>query len=266
MNDPHVVSLKYRLVTDETCSYKNPPVVTCKEDDFSLHLEDDIFYVEMCQHFSTEKAARGIVEKYLKAWKIKTILKFGFGEFDFEFEDACIVDRNPSPPGTGTVRLLDITGTVTASESATLCIPRSRSKYPEPPNHFRLSADVETLWQRYQGYCKGREPLQAMAYFCYTVIKLKFNENHTHAVKQLKVSDCVLKKLKRLSSERGDYSTARKAISNLKSLESKEKEWIEEVIKALIQRVAEYDYWIEYGGKTDDILIEIDMSDFPKIS
>ena len=45
MNDPHVVSLRYRLVTDATVSYSSPPAITHETSTFKTILQNDVLTV-----------------------------------------------------------------------------------------------------------------------------------------------------------------------------------------------------------------------------
>ena len=54
---------------------------------------------------------------------------------------------------------------------------------------------MKTLYDRYMGYCRGREPLTTMAYFCWSIIK------NSPIAKDF--SSKVGKKINRLSSEKG---------------------------------------------------------------
>ena len=48
--------------------------------------------------------------------------------------------------------------------SATLTVHLERPGYPSPLTpRFQVTRDVETLWARYEGCRRGREPLTTMA-------------------------------------------------------------------------------------------------------
>jgi hypothetical protein len=46
--------------------------------------------------------------------------------------------------------------------------------YPPAPSNFVAAPDVVTLWTRFEGFSKGREPLASMAYFCFSVLKFRY--------------------------------------------------------------------------------------------
>jgi len=74
MKDPHVVSLRYRLVPDDTISFENPtPVDREIADAFKIRLADGILIVELLEHYPTPKAARERVEPDLRAWEKSTL-------------------------------------------------------------------------------------------------------------------------------------------------------------------------------------------------
>lgn len=174
MRDPHVVSLTYQLVPSERTSFADSAEPIEDETDvFSMRLDEGVVTFEMREHHASEASARGAVEPYLRAWEIDHALWAGSSEIRFEFEDAELIDRDPPPP-----RQPGEPQTVQAGMAAELNLAGSavanvtRGSYPKPPKDFALDPDVETLWNRHQGYLVGgREPLQSMAYFCLTVVE-----------------------------------------------------------------------------------------------
>jgi len=112
-------------------------------------------------------------------------------------------------------------------------------RYPPPPESFTASADVATLWNRYEGHLLGREPLPGMAFFCLTVVERPYNGDRTKAAQALSISFPILDKLGELTSTRGDEATARKREEGpLIPLTKREEQWIHVVLKEMIQRVA----------------------------
>jgi hypothetical protein len=97
------------------------------------------------------------------------------------------------------------------------------------------------MWHRYVGYLEQHEPLQSMAYFCFTVLEWSAGGGKNKlkkAGKKYNMNEKVLKKLSELSSTRGDEKTARKA-APLAPLSPKEVEWIKAAILVIIRRVGE---------------------------
>src|SRR4029077_1846562 len=63
---------------------------------------------------------------------------------------------------------------------------------------FRITPDVSTLSNRYWGYREGKEPLQAMAYFCLTVL-LAGAKGRGKAAAMFRIDAAVLRKLGELT-------------------------------------------------------------------
>lgn len=255
MRDPHVVALRYRLQTDESTSYHNPPPITREAATYSLVLSENRLTVTMKSHFPTIVLARNEVEQLLRAWEVDVALRVGPGELQFVFEDADVVDRDP-PPANERVMELSAGLYAVASMSATLHV--GRAKYPEPPQHFKVSPDVATMWLRYQGYRAGREPVLSMAYFCLTVVDVR-SGTRKKAARDLAISYDVLRKLGELTTTRGDAAIARKVVSHTggSKLRPSELAWIESAVKLLIQRVGQLDG----GGQCP----HVSMTDLPKL-
>jgi hypothetical protein len=256
MRDPHVVSLRYRLQTDESTSYTNPPPVEHDTTTFSLRLAENVLCIQMKAHFSSTELARSAVEGFLHAWELDAALNFGPGALRFVYEDASVIDRNPPPPGTREV--VAAKGVAIGMSAASAKLHVARATYPSPSTRFRVSPDVETLWQRYQGYRKGREPLLSMAYFCLSLIESKAG-GRSAAAAQFAVDEKVLRKLGEITSNRGDGATARKLNrkSTVQPLSTSEIAWIKATVTAIIRRVAEAD--------PSDPLPLLRMADLPRI-
>lgn len=153
MRDPHVVSLRYRLITDDTTSFDDPPPVERETDAFRLRLADGIVAVEMVEHYPSEQAARERVEPYFRAWEVDSAIRQnGRQEIRFEFEKAEVIDRNPAPaPPPGSSHMVSGRARDIVSTFARALGSVARSQYPTPPDQFVLSSDAETLWVRYEG-------------------------------------------------------------------------------------------------------------------
>ena len=196
---------------------------------------------EMIEHYATEEAAKEPVESFLRAWELSTALAFGRRELRYEFECLEVIDRDPPPPGGPQVVLV---GTAVLHLTATApTVHMTRRTYPDLPEGFAASPDVETLWFRYERYREGREPLPGMAYFCLTVLQARARSKRK-AARQYRISEKVLVTLGRLSTEIGDEQTARKLLPGRQTRlpTSAEVAWIEATITAIIRRVGEHDY------------------------
>lgn len=256
MRDPHVVRLRYSLKAPESVTYKGPPAVHFSRPEFELILNDQAAVCIMASHYATVEAARAVVDPCLRAWEIKAALDLSDLGLRFVYEDAEVIDRHPPPPGSPQILTGSAAVALGSAFSGTLHVTRSR--YPEPPVDFQLTPDVETLWQRYMIYQKGAEPLNAMAYFCLSLVQSSAN-SRTEAARQFRIDLAVLKKLGELTSERGDETTARKAPRGaaFTPMSATDREWVEAAVKALIRRVGE-----EAAGAS---LALIRMDDLPPL-
>jgi hypothetical protein len=160
----------------------------------------------------------------------------------FEFDKANIVDRNPPKPGEPIVFI----GHVTVGVGVEASVWTVYQNYPPPPSGFVMTPEVETMWLRYQMHLDGREPLASMAYACLTLLEGTTGVTtgfRTAVCSKYGIEQAVRDKLGDLTSERGGPLEARKMDHNSTGipLTAREKQWIGEVIKALIRRKAEYD-------------------------
>jgi hypothetical protein len=235
MRDPHVEWLEYNFQT--TWIFDNPPPVRWHAPDFEITLHNAVLRADMRAHFAKEEEARAAVEAYLQTWELDIALTYGHREVTFTFKKAHTVDRNPPPPGLilPNAGKLSMTGG-RASVSATGEV--IRKTYPAVPNNFIAVPDVITMWNRFEGYKAGREPIASMAYFCFTVITYRYG-SRSAASKALSIDEAVLKKLSELSTNRGDNSMARKMTAELTPLTPEVTQWLEAIVRALIRRVGE---------------------------
>jgi hypothetical protein len=255
VTDPHVQALQYRLVPRKGITYQEGlPAVERDCGAFTVRLEDEVLMVTMRDHYESIRDAEAAVQPYLDAWRVDAALRVGRVEFDFEYVDAEVVDRDASP---GNV-------TIFGRAAAALAVAISgkadveRGSYPDPPVGFELDLDTEALWNRWQGYVEGREPLQGMAYFCVTVLELERGRAGAH--KRFAVSLAVLRKIVELSTETGDPgTTARKAGPKLRPMTGSERAWLEAAVKVLVRRAG------EVAAAPGATLPTITMSDLPKL-
>jgi len=244
MRDPHVESLRYRLKTPATTIYENPPDVKVIRNEFECHLNNGVLKCRMREHFSTVEEARRVVGDFLHSWEIKTELEMGRGEMQFQFEDFQVIDRDP-PPGSPKIVPLSSTANITSNIPAIL--HATQRKYPDPPTVFTVTPDVEILWQRYNNYLDGNEPLASMANFCLTLVENKADGKGKKGKREFAanlffIDKTILNMLGNLTANRGDPMTARKVPDkdrSMTALSEKEKKWIEVAVKILIRRMGE---------------------------
>ena len=259
MRDPHVVSLHYRLETSPTTSFRNPSPASQETSDFKMLLSDGIATFELTSHYPSEEEARKPVDNFLRAWEFDADLTLGRGEIRFVFEKSHIIDREPPPAGS--YQISAKAGSIGLS-FAIASAHVSRSNYPFPPHGIKISPDVQVLWFCYQLYLEEHEQLSSMGYFCLSVIENKFKGKGRGKVeKEYNIDISVLNKLGMLTSAVGNYQTARKIDKNhtLRPYTNQEIRWIEEAVKKLIRRVAEYDFDPQASQK----LPLITMADLP---
>lgn len=247
MNDPHVAELRYEVTSHESVMYRNPPVVERETDGFRLRLQDGLLVATMKEHHATPDSARSCVEPYLIAWEISASLHGGPGLLRFQFKaPARIVDRNPPPPNGLVVGEAHVV--VGAIKCTAVChVDKAFFEYPEPPQNFAATPDVQTMWFRFAMYLDEREPLLSMAYACLTLLEgttgLKKGARAAFC-KKYNVDRAVRDTLGDLVSKRGSRHEARKLDfeATQAPLSDMERRWVEDVVKALIKRKAEYDY------------------------
>jgi len=259
INDPHVERLYYRLVSKETITYDDPQPIEREADAFRMRLHDGKVIFEMKEHFATEKKAREAVEDYLMAWEIYTNIQSGHNAIRFEFERADVIDRSPTP---GVLSVSGCSHSHSIAGRATIRV--TCKEYPAPPEGFMVDSDVESIWNRYVQYKKGREPLLPMANFCLTVLEYSTGERRQlrrKAAKKYNIDYDVLDMLGKLAATRGSELEARKGQpdNQYEELTSAERIWLEAVIKAFIRRAG------ECAARPTVEFKQITMADFPKL-
>jgi hypothetical protein len=258
MRDPHVASLRYRLVPGETVSFDCLPPVERETEAFRMRLDDDVATFELKEHHANEETAKRAADAFLQNWEIYACLRLGPGAVRFVFERADMVDRHPLRQQRGRVFMRQ---TRTASAKAYIVrAGQPRASYPQPPDDFKASADVEAMWFHYQQFRSGRERLVDMANTCLTLLDER-GGTRRGAAKTYRIEYDVLHELGRLISTVGDYRSARKlkGITEPRPHTGAEKAWIESAVKALIRRAGEWAYDPEAR------LPLITMSDLPKL-
>src|SRR5262249_16936821 len=150
-----------------------------------------------------------------------------------EYETAEIIDRDPegkNPSCTVMPRVLMVGAAV-----LNVTVSGTRNAYPDPPDRFRLTPDVDTLWYRYQMFLDGREPVQSMAYFARSLIEGSTGLTgrggaRNEAERIYNVERAILKNLGKLTSAYGSPREARKmdAGATRTPLTELQKRWMEE--------------------------------------
>ena len=210
MNDPHVENLQYRLVPDESLRFNSPPPLEHETDAFKLRLEEGVLIVWLKDHYASEDEAKEAIDSYLQVWVVyKALESRRRRRLRFDYQGAKVVDRDPSSHDNKVRRTASASLDVLWSTAEAV---ETRGDYPEPPRNFALSPDVETMWERYEGYLKGREPLLSMAYFCLTVLESSVRNEpgkgnkREKALRAYVIQDKVLSKLGELTTNLGTAS------------------------------------------------------------
>ena len=252
MNDPHVVALFYQIGHGQSVDYREVKPSDHEEKGFRLKIADEQVCFEFKTHYATEDAARKAVEDYIREWEFDACLEGGPDSFTLNFRRAHIEDRKPPPPVPG-VQSLSMharagSPTVTIGELTVV-----KTHYPAPPSGVRVTITpaVQTMYDRYMGYCQRREPLASMAYFCWSMIK-------GSPIAKTDLSNNVGKKIGSLSSEKGGRQ-ARKASGKDTDLTAGEERFLEQAIKEVIRRTA------QRAHSPDRVLPQISLSDLPPV-
>ncbi|MCY3871044.1 MAG: hypothetical protein OXG87_15960 [Gemmatimonadetes bacterium] len=275
MNDPHVVALFYTIEHDKSVNYEKAKPLVRDEPEFRVKVKNKKVYFKLKGHYATEPEARQSVKEYIRIWELDAGLKRDPDFFKLKFDRAKIVDRNPTP---GSVDAASITVKVTTSAATGTITPPD---YPPPPSGLSIDADVQTMYERYMNYCRKREPLPSMAYFCLTILegaamaktkgKFKKHEKRQAAAEYYHIEEKVLKLVGKLSSEKGDPLEARKREGPDDDLEKKERRFkeqerrfLEEAVKKMIYRAAE-EIKVEKTNNPTKNLCQITLSDLPSV-
>ena len=259
MNDPHVEALQYRLVVGRNVDYNGAEPLQQITDDFEFRLDGNTVVFQLKKHYATADDARAAVEQYVRAWDILIGIEYDPEDLRLVYEHADIIDRSPEKNDGKTINLhAHISAHGVVSDSVTIHV--SRGKYPPLPEDFSASPDAETMYLRYKSYRQNRETLTSMAYMCLTVFQASAG-GRKEAARQYNIDREVLDTLGRLSSTKGSPREVRKfpKAGAFEPLSPKEREWIVQVVKAIIRREGEY----AYGHKMK--LNQITMNDFPEL-
>lgn len=256
MRDPHVVALHYKLETGPQLAFHAPAPVVRDTTAFSLRLDNGALCVELRDHFATAEAARREVEPYLRSWEIVTAIQYNGRAMRFVFDRAQVVDRPPPPPGSAALEAM-AAELVGVGNATTLQV--TRRQYPNPPDCFVASADVVSMWDRYEDFLAGKERLTHVAWWCLTTIT-RSSGSTQRAAARYAISHNVLATLARLAHV-GDEKTARKRFPGqvFQQHTPAEIAWMQAAVRRVVLRVGEcaYDPIAQWP--------QITMEDFPKL-
>lgn len=231
MKEPKVDFLSYRVRFAPGIKIESPESLAFDTPQFHGTLDQTRLQLDPKARFVSERAARDAIEPLLRAWEIQISLLAGAPVFTFEFGSIRFIDEaNPTESG----YFLDH-GQIELGLNA-FEIYRLK-KFPPPPTDFASTPDIETLWLRYRMYKLRQEPLQSMAYFCFTVLTAR--RGLVAAARHFHVEKRVLRKLSEISTTTGDNATARKRTTQLRPPTAGERQWLEAIVPALIKQMGQ---------------------------
>jgi hypothetical protein len=255
MRDPHVVALHYRIETGSDFALDGLPPSELQTGSFTLYLSGNHLRAEITDNPATVAAAYREVERYLRAWEIRTNSQHRAGAIRFHLEKVDAAEGAPEAD------FYDALKAIRAPRGRVTLMVRGGPirKYPDPPGRFVVTPDVDSMWERDERYKAGRELLTNVAWWCLTTIE-QSSGGRSRAVAKYSISDNVLETLTRLAHV-GDEHTARKRFANqvLRDHTHAEAAWMDAVIKRIIQRVG------EWAADPNAQWPQITMRDCPKL-
>ncbi|MFW6028485.1 MAG: hypothetical protein ACOC9Q_03065, partial [bacterium] len=99
---------------------------------------------------------------FARLWVISAGLMLGPGSFKLTYLDAEMIDL--ANQSRGIVHASELTASMRIGG------PGARaylSAYPEPPQGWILTPNIELIYDRYERYHQGKEPLAMVAYLCH---------------------------------------------------------------------------------------------------
>jgi hypothetical protein len=268
MNDPHVVSLTYRIEKAETVDFDKAPPRTVDRGAFRVTVDAYTAKIEMVDHFASVEEARNVVQPFLRAWELEADLHNSGDRFRFVYETAEVIDRNPPAPG-NTIRgylRAEVGWFVFTGRGTVLRV--SRAKWPAPPQELEVSNDADALWRRWWRHrVENRELLLSAAYWAEAAPGLAAPAKSRPSSKRRQAASAffnidlnVLNMIGELTSTRGGNDEERKAEGRATPLSTAERQWLEAAFQALVRRVAEQAY---HGRPPPRPLT---MGDLPKLT
>jgi len=127
MHDPHVESLFHRIEHANDVDYVKAPPLEHQEPGFNIRIENARVRIDMRDHYAAVQEARATVEPFLRAWELAVALKLGPGEFQFVYDRANVVDRNPTP---GALHAVDLVLSGTGFMSPPACMNTAQAIRP----------------------------------------------------------------------------------------------------------------------------------------
>jgi hypothetical protein len=264
MRNPHVKSMRYRVVVDEAYArIEDPSPLDLETEGYRMHLEGDVLTVMMKEHHATSDSARRRVEDHLRAWELVAALSHDSAWLKFDHDPAGdrIIDLEPPRPGYAEVVLAAKEAGDTARIVATSQAPVFK-EYPRPPAASGPSQEAEALVRRFREAVRDDgSQLLSVGYACLTW--LEGSPGRKAAAKQYHIDFGVLARVGDWTANRGGPGEARKlgGSATLDPLTPEENAWLREAIRMLLRRKILYDG----DPATAASLPKITMADLPKL-
>ncbi len=251
MNDPHVESLIYKIQHPEDVDYEQARQLTHSEAEFKIELKNGQAEVRLLTHCSTIEDARALVSPFLEVWELSAALEYGAQEFQFVYDRANVVDRNPTPG------VVSVEGTILAISGGHAKVHIGRSAYPDPPVGIARDPLVDLLFKRFCLYREGKTTLPDAANYCLTALE-RSTGSRRDAARVFNVTLRVLSKFGELAAKKGGME-ARKFDGSSVEFSTAERAWLDTCMVRLIMRAAETAY--------DPGLVrqQISMNDLPPL-
>lgn len=188
------------------------------------------------EHYASREEVRAVCEPLVQAWQVLIAVDLGFIDVHLKYERTEVVDRAPTP-GVVEIQLEGVAGISVVGTMTAVSLLKRHVQAPDPT--LRITPDVNSLWQRYCQYRRGKEPLLSMAYFVLTVVEGLGGGTRAMAAATFNVEPKVLAKIGELTANRGDRATARKMKANRAEspLTHEEQTWLEKAVQNLILQV-----------------------------
>ncbi len=259
MNDPHVESLSFHFISEDpndTFDETEPLIMSLGT--FEVDLQNGKLTVRPQEHFANEESAKVAFEPLLHSWEITALLHEKRYRIRFKYDNAHVIDRNPSPPPSGTVvGLATLTLEGRLSAIGTLVASRNNKEYPNPDPSFQTSTLTDELIFRYKRYLDGRELLTTMANWVETRLRKEYG-NRSDVAKALNIHEEVLRNIGKFCATNDPLYGRKAQGKGPEKLTSAHRMWLDKVIPLLILRV----------GKVNDGLEthpQITLKDLPQL-
>jgi hypothetical protein len=271
LNDPHVVSLTYRIRHSDTVDFDRAPPLNVDRGSFRITLDASKAKVQMVDHFASAEDARRVVDPYLRAWQFAADLQYPSDDFCFIYEAAEVVDRSPPPPGRAILAAVGMSAGAARVEGY-VTIHESKAAWPQPPEDLEISFDADAMRRRWVRYSvKHGEPLLAAAYWALTMVEAApggatpskrrgSSRKRRDASSFFNIDLDVLDKLGELVSTRGGHEEGRKAEGGALSLSPLEKQWVQAAFREIVRRSAQRQF---HGCPPPR---QLTMADLPKLT